>query len=286
MSTITDVLAVSVESPSSLIGRNVELTTPRLLGRQQDELGFGADLNSTRADAILSAIVQADRVANADAWPFRHGEDHDAKARWFASVSESLSHSPYPVKDLFFTQVHEGLDRLEPRYVDPAFRLATVNHGLNFQPSADRRQLRWRYAAFATVLWHELAPHLRTREMLDPNGVWRTINRLAADERRLRGQDWLSDRQRRDDRINFALAIYERTLTLLIEIRQNHPRYRRAISERPAATPLSTDVILALPVDPLHPELVAEARRIRAEAYEDMLLTTLDNCAVTVCVAS
>lgn len=253
---------------------------PTFVGKQQARYGFGADCSPAFVDALYGALSGED-------WSFpipwnrqRQQATTNSQVAWSGSVTNLLQHIPVTairLQDTHYDVVSTYLHYLQPGTTP----VVTIDHIV--RDNGPLTELRgpdepWRYANFANIVWYQLGPHLRTREMLDPNAVWRRLRELFDGYQSFIGR-WAnySDGHRRRELACYFLAIYERTCALLWERHGQDPRYLRDVSQR-ELDPSGLEHILTLPTESVGDHNLAEARLVRTMAYEELLLYTFVNC--------
>lgn len=273
------------------IGLMPEQARIRFWGRVAAKHGFGRGMPYQFANTLYLALLEEERIKMQ--WPIKltAKDDLEAQSAWAAQVRTLRQHLTRRIDEFDVAgtrgqfNLHAEIERRFLRHLRAQRILTDLNVeriSSDIKLTLDRkleRNPRWRYATFANIVWYSLAPHLETREMLEPNGVWRMLKHMIGQVRRIdpRFQE-MSPKQRRLERINFALAIYEATYRLIAEADSRDRRYLDYVANRLPVGPLERDPILALPVEPATTNNLEEALWIRAVAYDDLLKHTLLNC--------
>ncbi len=288
------------------IGLMSEQARIRLWGRAANQHGFGRGMPYQFANTLYLALLEEERCRTTWPFPITPQDDEAAQSAWRAQLTTIRKHLRTRIDDEFDPIEYEEKngkrkkkerparqqfilhDAVQDRFV-PYLRAQRILVDLNvarissdIKLTLDRnlpRTPRWRYATFANIIWYGLAPHLETREMLDPNGVWRKVRHMVrfihqSDDRFKE----MSPKQRRLEWLNFALAIYESTYRLIGEADAHDRRYLDFVVNRKPVGQLIDDQILALPIEPATTNNYEEALWIRRVAYDDLLRQTLMNC--------
>ncbi len=278
--TSENALAPAAQTPPK-IGHIKSHRQPAFVGKRQARYGFGADCSPAFVDALYEALAADDWILN---FPWdRHPKlaANDSQTGWLGSVRGLLTDIPssaVKLQDIRLDPVSQYVDLLQPGLM-PVITIDRVVSGNGPATDLSGPIEPWRYANFAGIVWYGLAPHLRTREMLDQNSVWCRLRELFQGFQSFVGRrPDFNFRHRRREQASFILAVYERTCALLWEQYHRLPRYREDISQRRPTDPIESDFILALPTASVNDDNVAEARAVRATAYEELLLHTFANC--------
>lgn len=288
------------------IGRMSEQARMRLWGRVATKHGFGRGMPYRFANTLYLALLEEERCRST--WPIRltPQEDVAAQSAWTEQLSTIRKKLRFSIDDEFDPIEYEIKDGKRQKKERPARQQFVLHEAVirRFVPhlraqriltsldveriSSDikltldprlPRSSRWRYATFVNIVWYGLAPHLETREMLEPNNVWRELRKMIDS---IHHNDpffrEMSKPQRRLELVNFALAMYEGTYRLIAETDARNQRYLDFVVNRQPVGELEEDPILALPIEPATTSNYEEALWIRRIAYDDLLRQTLMNC--------
>ncbi|MEK7637322.1 MAG: hypothetical protein AAB402_02985 [Patescibacteria group bacterium] len=263
--------------PPDLIGTLVDHTAPRFPGKLYEQVGFGADLPLEAEQAWLAALVIQPKRRRWRDTPWWSGDA--VRERYRTATRRWYGYSGIPLAD---TRLHEMLDYvrlLRPQRVYDGLSFEQVMHPLH-RPSAViiphlPTVLTWRHAPFARNVVGDRLPHLRTREMVQPDEVWNRLIVLFRDycsllRRRMYAR--LTPLQQTAEMISFYLALYERLLYLWYAESTRQVDYLAAVADRRPRS--SEDPVLALDDQP-HPDISLDLLLTRRQVAYHRLIRIL-----------
>lgn len=257
------------------VGRTLDPKALRFPGRMYARQGFGLDLSANAERALLSMLLQRPQQKegwlDAD-WLTRHKvlqsytDALDAHTKDRPKLKEATTH----------LEMTARLNALTGEYLYKGMSLAQVAHAPDNPEDIHIADLpiilSWRHHQFASQIIGQMLPHLRTSEMVHPQHVWERVLELFSKHcTGLLRQYFavLPLKKQQTESLALAYATYEQLLRLRRAAVDATEDYRLAISERVIEhdeQTMSYDGISDL----------ASARRIRAQAYQELLDELMD----------
>ncbi len=276
--------SIAEAKPSTFIGRRHEVL--------KTNVAFGADQDPDFNDALFRHLALHERMASLIQRP-------DAKAgkMWLRVMSKHLKKlgREYPSQDHRYLHVERYHCHLLIGN-ESAVRLRHITTTSQHHIPLKRRPERWRYENLATIVWYQMAQNMRTREMNDPgdtvpakfrNPVWKELMKLYQQYQIfLHRATPYQESSNRLDLASWYLALYERTVRLLVKEHRRDLTYQVAITHRESRQHTRLDSILDTPLhEYLDDEksfviLHEEALKLRCELYHHLLLNIIANCQV------